>query len=68
MPRENKASSIQARIHMESIYSMLMGIGARYTMMNGAMVSGTSAKHKKTNTSTAEAEAEEAFHTPITTT
>ena len=36
--------------------------GARYTMMNGAMVSGTSAKHKKTNTSTAEAEAEEAFH------
>jgi hypothetical protein len=37
--------------------------GARFTMMNGAMISGTSAKHKKTNTSTAETEAEEAFHT-----
>ena len=32
-------------------------------MMNGAMISGTSAKHKKTNTSTAETEAEEAYHT-----
>ena len=31
-------------------------------MMNGAMISETSNKHKKTNTSTAEAESEEAFH------
>ena len=36
--------------------------GARFTMMNGGMISGTSAKHKKFNTSTAETEAEEAFH------
>ena len=31
-------------------------------MMNGAMISGTSNKHKNINTSTAEAESEEAFH------
>ena len=31
-------------------------------MMNGAMISGTSNKHKNINISTAEAESEEAFH------
>ena len=36
---------------------------ARFVMLNGAAISVTSAMHKKkTNTSTAEAEAEEAFH------
>ena len=36
--------------------------GGRYSMLNGGMVSGTSQLHHKTNTSTCEAEAEEAFH------
>ena len=49
--------------HGDSNFRPPLSRGGRFTFCNGAMISGTSAKHKKTNTSTAEAEAEEAFHT-----
>ena len=47
--------------YADSNYRPPLSQGARYTMANGGVISSTSSRHKKTNTSTTDAEAEEAY-------